>query len=151
MTGWTAVLTALSTAVMAVAVLAFSLALAFTLRRMMELSRNVERLVETLDRDARPALDAVRRTADEASRMAILVRDEVEGFTGTSKQLRSRIERTAGALEERFVEFETLLDLLQDEVEDTVLDVAAAMRTARRGTGLLRSVRRAFLRRGRRR
>ena len=151
MTGWTAVLTALSTAVMAVAVIVFAIALAFTLRRLMQLSKNVERLVETLDRDARPALDAVRRTADEASRMAILVRDEVEGFAGTSKQLRSRIERTAGSLEERFVEFETLLDLLQDEVEDTVLDVAAALRTARRGSGVLRSMRRVFLRRGRRR
>lgn len=148
-TGWAAVLTAVSTAVMAIAVVVFVVALVSSMRRMIDLSKSVERLVDTLDRDARPALQAVRRTADEASRLAILVRDEVDGITGTSKNLRGRIERTTKSLEERFIEFETLLDLLQDEVEETALDVAAALRTTRRGAGLFRTMRRVFKRRKR--
>ena len=35
------------------------------------------------------------------------------------------------------------------QVEDTALDVAAALRTTRRGAGVLSAMKRAFLRRGR--
>jgi methyl-accepting chemotaxis protein len=100
-----------------------------------------------MDRDIRPTMDAVRRTADDTSRVAQTIRDEVEALRGTSLDVRQRVQRTAAALEERFVEFDTLLDVLHDEVEDTVLDVAAVLRTTRRGAGLLRGLRRAFGRR----
>jgi len=145
-TGWTEVLTAISTTIIALAVVAFSVAVIALTRRLTDLSRNVERLLDTMDRDARPALEAVRRTADEASRVAILVRDEAEGIVGTSKTVRGRIERTAASLEDRFIELETLVGLLQNEVEETVLDVAAALRMTRRGSGLLRRIKRALAR-----
>ena len=151
MTGWAATVTTISTAFIAIAVVILTVAIVTALRRMETLSNNMERLLETLDRDARPALEAVRRTADEASRVAILVRDEAEGVAGSAKKLRGRVDRTAGALEERFIEFETLLDLLQEEVEDTVLDVAAALRTTRRGSGIVRTMKRAFKKKRRRR
>ena len=89
----------------------------------------------------------MKRTADETSRVALTIRDEVQALSGTSRDVRERIQRTAASLEERFVEFDTLLDILHDEVEDTVLDVAAVLRTTRRGTGLLRGFRRVFGRR----
>ena len=39
-------------------------------------------------------------------------------------------------------DLETLYDLVHDEVEDTALDVAAALRTSRQGHGMLGRVRR---------
>jgi len=144
-TGWPAVVTALSTAVIAVAVLVLLASMVVVLRRLSALSASVTRVGETVDRDARPALESVRRTAEEASRLGVAIRTEVEGFTGTSKRLRDRVERTSSALEERFIELETLLDVLQDELEETVLDLAAVMRTTRRGAGLFRAARRVIL------
>ena len=143
--GWPAVLTALSTAVIAVAVLVLMAGMVIVLRRLSALSASMTRVMETVDRDARPALESVRRTAEEASRLGVAIRAEVEGFTGTSKRLRDRVERTSSALEERFIELETLLDILQDEVEETVLDLAAVMRTTRRGTGLFQAAKRVIL------
>jgi uncharacterized protein YoxC len=144
-TAWPAVLTAVSTAVIALALLVLMGAMAVVLRRLSALSGSMTRVVETVDRDARPAIEAVRRTAEEASRLGVAIRGEVEGLTGTSKRLRQRVERISGSLEERFVEFETLLDVLQDELEDTVLDVAALMRTTRRGAWIFRAARRMIL------
>ena len=144
-TGWPAVLTALSTAVIALALLVLMGAMVVVLRRLSALSGSMMRLVETVDRDARPAIESVRRTAEEAGRLGVAIRGEVEGLTGTSKRLRQRAERISGSLEERFVEFETLLDVLQDELEDTVLDVAALMRTTRRGAGIFKAARRMIL------
>ena len=48
-----------------------------------------------------------------------------------------------------FNQFDALIDVLQYEVEETALDIAAAMRTTRRGTTVLRAMKRAFLGRGR--
>ncbi len=149
MTGWPAVLTAVSTFVIAAAVLVLMVALVVVLRRLTTLSASVTRLVETVDRDARPAIESVRRTAEEANRLGMAIRSEVEGFAATSKRLRDRVERTSRALEERFTELETLLDILQDELEDTVLDLAAVMRTTRRGAGLFQAARRVILGRNR--
>jgi hypothetical protein len=139
------VVTAVSGSVIAIALVGLIAALLLVLRRLMALSDRVERLVTTVDRDARPALESVRRTADEASKVAGVVRAEAEAYAGTSRQIRGRVERFADSLEERILEFETLLDVLQEELEATVLDVAAVLRTTRRGSGVLRAVKRAVL------
>lgn len=147
MSGWPLVVIAIATSVMAFSVLVILVGMLGTLRQLGQLSDRMTRLLESVDRDARPALDAVRRTADETSRAAQTVREEVQALSGTSQDLRERVERTAAALEDRFIEFDTLLDILHDEVEDTVLDLAALLRTTRRGTGLVRGFRRVFGRR----
>jgi len=144
-TGWMAVVTAVSAAVIAFSLVVLIVALVLVLRQLLTVSRQVEHLVETVDRDARPALASVRRTADEAGRVAEVVRGEVEAYAGTSRKLRGRVERFADSLEERLLEFETLLDVLQEELEATVLDVAAVLRTTRRGSGVLQAVKRAVL------
>jgi len=130
-----------------VGVLVVLVGLLLALRQLGQASERLTRLLESLDRDARPALDSVRRTADDASRAMVAIRDEVVAFSGTSHDVRERVQRTVTSLEERFVEFDTLLDVLHEEVEDTVLDVAALLRTTRRGTGLMRGLRRTFGRR----
>ncbi|HEX9729808.1 MAG TPA: hypothetical protein VGA37_15025 [Gemmatimonadales bacterium] len=140
-------MTALSAAIMALGAIVAAISLVVALRRWDEVGRRLGRVLDSLDRDARPALEAARRTADEASRVATMVRDEVAAVAGTSRKVRRRIERTARSFEERFIELETLLDVVQGEVEDTALDVAAALRTTRRGSGILRTMKRAFLRR----
>jgi methyl-accepting chemotaxis protein len=146
-TGWPLVVIAIATSAMALGVLVILVGMLATLRQLGHLSERVTHLLESVDRDARPALDAVRRTADETSRVAQTIREEVVALSGTSRDVRERVHRTAAALEDRFVEFDTLLDILHDEVEDAVLDVAALLRTTRRGAGLMRGLRRAFGRR----
>lgn len=147
MTGWPTVVIALSTLVMALATLGVFVGAVLVVRRMALLSDRVARVLEKLEGDAGPAIESVRRTADEAYHVMQNVRDEMHGVTATSHHVRKRIERTAGSLEDRFVEFDTLLDVLHDELEETVLDVAAVLRTTRRGAGLLKGVRRVFGRR----
>jgi uncharacterized protein YoxC len=138
---------AIATSLIALAVLVMFAGILAALRQMGKLFERMTRVVESLDRDARPALESVRRTADDAGQMVHTIRDEIQALSGTSRDLRQRVERTAASLEERFVEFDTLLDILQEELEDTVLDVAALLRTTRRGTGLLRGLRRVIGRR----
>lgn len=145
MNGWPLVIIALATSVIAVAAVVYVFAYVTMLKRLEAMSDKVERLIDVLDRDARPAIDSVRRTVEDAGRVVARLRHEIEGYAGTSKNLRERVERVTASAEERFAELETLFDLLQDEVEDTILDVAAALRTTRHGVSVFKTVKRAFL------
>jgi methyl-accepting chemotaxis protein len=104
------------------------------------------RVRRLLDRDGQPLLQAARSVAEDAGKIVSELRDEVEQIVETSRDLRRRAGGAANSLEERARDLEAVLDILQDEVEDTALDVAAALRATRRGTSVIRAVKRAFLR-----
>ncbi|HWP36900.1 MAG TPA: hypothetical protein VNL18_05025, partial [Gemmatimonadales bacterium] len=111
--------------------------------------RAVAEVSRALEQDGRPALQSVRTAADEAGRVATALRQEVDGLVGASRRIRTQATEIADRVAERARDLEVVLDILQEEVEDTALDVAAALRATRRGAGVFRSLKRAVL--GRRR
>jgi uncharacterized protein YoxC len=146
---WADVVTAISTAVIAVVALSVGVAALAAIRHMSALRAVLERVAESLERDARPVLQSVRSVVEDATGVIAAVRSEADGFIGASHDLRDRLERLVGRTEERLQDLDALVDVLQYEVEETALDVAAALRTTRRGASVFRAMKRAFLRRGR--
>ena len=138
--GWAETLTALSTALIAVMLSVVCVVLVLLLRT----------LTKTFNKDGKPAIQSLRAMIDEASSVVTTVKSEVNGLAETSKDIRKRTERAARSIEDRLHDIETLVDVVQEEVEDTALDVAAALRTTRRGGKLFKRMKRALLRRGRR-
>src|SRR5256886_14092355 len=57
------------------------------------------------------------------------IRAEAEGLAGTSRELRQRIVSAADAAEARLAELDAVVEVGQEEVEATGLDVAATMPT----------------------
>jgi hypothetical protein len=136
---WAIAVTALSLAVIAVAAIVVAgsaLATAFGMRAFL---RAVEHLTG-------PALSDVRGMIDT-------IRTEADAIAGTSRDLRLRIVNAADAAQERLGDLGAVLDVMQEEVEDTVLDVAATARNVRRGLSVWRlgrsALRRARARKGR--
>src|SRR2546429_7558799 len=91
---------------------------------------------------AGPAVSDVRQ-------LVATIRTEADGLAGTSRELRARIVKAADAAEARLQDLDALLDVVQEEVESAVLDVAATLRGVRRGIALVDRGPRA-LKRGRR-
>ena len=139
--GWAEALTAVSTALIAVMLTVVCVVLVLLLRT----------LTKTFNNDGKPAIQSFRAMMDDATAVVTKVKGEVDGLADTSKGIRKRAERAAASLEDRLHDIETLVDVVQEEVEDTALDVAAAIRTTRRGGKLFKRMKRALLRRGRRR
>ena len=138
--GWAETVTALSTALIAVMLSVACVVLILLLRT----------LTKTFNKDGKPAIESFRAMVDDATAVVGTVKGEVEGLADTSKGIRKRAERAATSIEDRLRDIETLVDVVQEEVEDTALDVAAALRTTRRGGKLFKRMKRALLRRGRR-
>jgi len=146
---WTQVVIAISTAVIAVLLALPALASFFLLRETQRAVALLERAAETLQKEIVPSLESVRGLVQQATQVAGTVRGEIEGVVDTSRDLRRRVTRAADAAEVRLSDLEALLDVVYEEVEDTALDVASALRTTRRGAGVLSAMKRAFLKRGR--
>ena len=85
---------------------------------------------------------AVRRLTEQGQDVMVVVRNEAGALAQTSRRLRRKVARGADRLEDKLEDLETLYDLVHGEVEDTALDVAATLRSVRRGNGVLGRVRR---------
>lgn len=146
---WTDVVTAISTAVIAILVALPALASFYLFRELRRAVTALERFADTIQKEIVPAVQSARTVVEQATQVAGRVKGEVEAIVDTSKDLRAKVHRAANAAEVRLTDLETLLDVVYEEVEDTALDVAAALRTTRRGAGLFSKMKRAILRRGR--
>src|SRR3990172_4645103 len=111
---WVAVVTGISLAIMALAAIAIALSSVIALLAL----RTSLRVLEGL---AGPALGDVRQ-------LVATIRAEADGLVGTSRELRTRILKAADAAEERLADLDALFEVVQEEVETTALDVAAAGR-----------------------
>jgi hypothetical protein len=79
------------------------------------------------------------------------VRAEVDAFSDLSGETRQKLQAAVRKVEERLTDLDALVEVLQEEAEETALDVAALVRTARRPAGLFGVARSALRKRRKRR
>lgn len=133
---WVAVVTGVSLAILALSAIVIALAAVMA-------ALGVRTFLRVLNDLAGPAVGDVRQLVGS-------IRTEAESLVGTSRELRGRIVAAADAAQARLADLDALFEVVQEEVETTVLDVAATVRTMRRGISLLEWGRRT-LKRGKKR
>jgi methyl-accepting chemotaxis protein len=146
---WAEAVTAVSTAIIAVMLLAAGILALSLLRDVRDLVRTAQRAIDTLERDARPALLAAKGITEDASKAVSAFKDEAGHVAKSVKDVRERFEVMIDRTEERLHDLDALIDVVHYEVEETALDIAAALRTTRRGATVVRAMKRAFLGKGR--
>ena len=139
---WVGPTAAISLAVIAVSMLGAAAVLAYAALRIMGETRKVSTMLQGYQEDVAQALAGARRLTDQGQDLLVLLRQEIGAFTQTSRRIRRKLVRGVDNIEAKLADLETLYDLVHEEVEDTALDVAAALRTSRRGDGMLGRVRR---------
>jgi uncharacterized protein YoxC len=133
---------AISLAVLALSFLGMAIAVAVAAFRVAAQAKKVGALVDGLQDDIASTLKRVRNLTEQAQDVMVLVRHETGAFAQTARRLRRKTVRAADRIEAKLQDLETLYDVVHDEVEDTALDVAAGLRSLRRGNGMLGRVRR---------
>jgi hypothetical protein len=139
---WVGPTMAISLAVIALSVLGTAIVLATSVLRLTAQRKKIAALVDSLQDNAQQTLTAARRLTEQAQDLMVLVRHEAGAFAETGRRVRRKVVRGIDRVEERLADLETLYDVVHDEVEDTALDVAAALRSARQGNGMIGRVRR---------
>jgi hypothetical protein len=139
---WVGPTMAISLAVIALAVLGAAVAVGIAALRLATQVRRVGTLVDGMQDDIRQSLTAVRRLTEQGQDLVVLLRHEAGAFAQTGRRLRRKMVRGVDRMESKLADLETLYDVVHEEVEDTALDVAAALRSVRAGNGMLGRVRR---------
>jgi len=139
---WVGPAVAISLVVIAVTVVGTAAVLIYTALRIVGETRKVSTMIQGHQEDVAQALAGARRLADQGQDLLVLIRQEIGAFTQTTRRIRRKLVRGVDNVEAKLADLETLYDLVHEEVEDTALDVAAALRTSREGNGMLGRVRR---------
>jgi len=85
-----------------------------------------------------PAVESLRRAAENVARVSDAVQDEVERFSGSVARLSDQFERASAKLEERIKEFNAFLEVVQREAEQAFVEGASRAHGVRAGLGALR-------------
>jgi uncharacterized protein YoxC len=139
---WVGPTMAISLAVLALSFLGLAVAVGLAALKLAGQVRKVSTLVDGLQDDVARTLKTVRGLTEQGQDLMVLVRHEVGAFAQTARRLRRKTVRAADRVESKLEELETLYDVVHDEVEGAALDAAAALRSVRRGNGMLGRVRR---------
>lgn len=139
---WVGPTMAISLAVLALSFLGLAVAVGLAALKLAGQVRKVSTMVDGLQDDIARTLKTVRGLTEQGQDLMVLVRHEVGAFAQTARRLRRKAVRAADRVEIKLEELETLYDVVHDEVEGAALDAAAALRSVRRGNGMLGRVRR---------
>ncbi len=140
--GWVGPTMAISLAIIAAAILLLAVVAGVAALRLAGQVKKVGLLIDGLQDDLRQSLTTVRRLTEQGQDLVVLLRHEAGAYAQTGRRIRRKMVRGVDRMESKLADLETLYDLVHDEVEDTALDVAAALRSARAGNGMLGRVRR---------
>lgn len=140
--GWVGPTMAISLAVIALAILAMGVAVGLAALRVSRQVNKLGAMVDGLQDDVGQTISTVRRLTEQGQDLVVLMRHEAGAFAQTGRRLRRKLVRGVDRVEGKLADLETLYDLVHEEVEDTALDVAATLRSARQGNGMLGRVRR---------
>ena len=147
MPGWIGPTVAISLAVIALAFAVIGLGTAVVALKVSKEIAGLSRLIARLRGEITPALMAIRRVADTGADLSDEIRDEAKEYLVVSRGVREDLQRGVRKVKRKLDDLDALYEVVQEEVEETALDVAAGLRSVRNGAGMVGRIRRWLVRR----
>jgi hypothetical protein len=102
-----------------------------------------------LKKQSRAAREQLAKFTADAKAMTARLKGELEGFADLSSEARAKLRGAIDTVDGRLKDLDALVEVLQQEAEETALDVAAFVRTVRRSGAVFGAAKRAVRRRRR--
>ncbi len=147
--GWVGPTMALSLLVIAISFLAIALAMAAAGRAAAKAAAEVRDELHELRAELGPVFQSVDRLSGKVEVISDQVGGEIREILETSRRTRFSFERGVKQAQRRLQDLDALVEVVQEEVEETALDASAALRTVRTAGGAIGFVRRLLGRRRR--
>lgn len=144
--GWVGPTMALSLVVIAVAYVVIALATAAAGRVAAKAVGDLGQEIRELRGELGPAIQSVNRVANKLEAISDQVSGEVREVLETSRRTRFSLDRGIKRAQRRLEDLDALVEVVQEEVEETALDAAAALRSARTAGGAVGVLRRLLVR-----
>ena len=105
--------------------------------------------VLTILKQVKQLKEHLAKVTKETRAVADRLKGEVDGFVELSAEARGKVRGAIDSVETRLKDLDALVEVLHEEAEETALDVAAFVRTARHAGGVLGTARKMMRRRAR--
>jgi uncharacterized protein YoxC len=140
--GWVGPTSAISLVLIALSFVAIAAGLVLIAKNALDLLQGLKKEVGELREELAPAIRGVKQLAEQGSTLAGKVEQEVGDVVRTSQRIRHDVERGVHRVKQRLSDLDALAEVMQEEIEDTALDVASRLRSLRRGFGVMGRLRR---------
>jgi hypothetical protein len=142
MPGWVGPTVALSLVLIAIAVVVVSVMVIIALKAARDSGESVAHEVSQLRADLAPTLTAVKRLGEKGFDVAEMAQAEAKEIIDTTRRIRYDVERGVNRAKGRLADFEATIEVIQEEIDATVVDVTTALASARTGIGMIGRLRR---------
>jgi uncharacterized protein YoxC len=143
---WVGPTIAIGVSIIALGFLAIAVGALLAFRKIAEAAESLRHLREDLG----PTMKSIQGLTEKGNEITNAVRTEVLAVVETSRQLRGQVESGVERVRDRLGDLEALYDVVEEEVEETALSVASALRRFREGAGVVTRLKRTVTRRRRR-
>lgn len=145
MAGWIGPTVAISLMLIAICFIGIAVAIGMTVKEAAEQGQSLAKELGELRRELAPTLQALHRLGTGGAEVIDLAQDEMREIIYTTRRLRQDVEKGVRRAQRRLADFEAVVEVVQEEVEETALDFGATLRTVRTGTGMIGRLRRLIL------
>ena len=142
MPGWIGPTVAVALVVIALSYVAIGFLLVFAAREAAERSKAFARDLAELRADLAPTLNAVRRLGEKGFEVVEMAESEAREIVATTQRLRHDVQRGVDRAKRRLADFEATVEVVQEEIDATVVQLGTALETARTGAGMIGQLRR---------
>ena len=139
---WIGPTIAISLVVIALAFAGMALALVAVGKNTVELLQGLRKEVGELREELAPAIRSMKALTEEGRGLASKVQQEIQDVVRTSQRVRHDVERGVAQAKRRLTDLDALAEVVQEEIEDTALDVTAKLMAVRHGLGVVGRLRR---------
>ncbi len=121
---WVGPTIAIAVSIIAVGFFAIAFGAVLAFRKIGEAAQTLQHLRDDLG----PAMKSLHGLTEKGNEITNTVRTEVLAVVDTSRQLRGQVESGVARVRDRLGDLEALYDVVEEELEDTALSVASALR-----------------------
>jgi len=140
--GWVGPTAAVSLVIIALSFVGMALGAAVAAKAAANGAHKLAEEIKELRQNLEPTLRQLGEMAQEGRGLATKLQGEVEALIATSQRIRVDVDRGMKRAKRRLSDFDALAEVVQEEVEETALDVAARVRSFRTGTSVVGRLRR---------
>ena len=142
MPGWVGPAVAISLILIAAAYVVIGFVVVFAIKETVEHSKVLGHEVAQLRADLAPTLEAIRRLGDKGLAVVDMAEAEAIEIVAATRKLRTDVQRGVDRAKLRLADFEATVEVVQEEIDATVVEISSALETARAGVGMIGQLRR---------
>ena len=137
MAAWVGITIALSLVIIAMCLVGVAVTALMSLKEIRHISDALTLELEGLRRELAESLGMLKRLGEQGQDVLDLAKDEINQVVRLSSGIRGYIEQGTRRVKRRLADFDAVVEVVQEEVEETAIEFGATLRSARESTNMI--------------